>query len=58
MGYYDPPDYRDWEADAWCGVCEVDTVHLFAHQVGATMTHATCLVCESEFSLHPSDFED
>ena len=58
MGYYDPPDYRDWEADAHCDVCGHDTLHFWTHQVGATMTYATCAVCENEFELHPSDYED
>lgn len=58
MGYYDPPEYRDWEAAMHCDHCGRDEEHLFTTQVGSTMTYATCMVCEEETELHPSDFED
>ena len=58
MGYYDPPDYRDWEADFGCPNCEKDTLHFWTHQVGSTMTYATCIECDTETELHPDDFED
>lgn len=54
-----PANLVDWEAQAFCDVCETDTDHYFAAPYGrGTVTYLTCETCGRESELDASDFEE
>jgi len=58
----DPATMMDWEAEAFCDVCDKDTGHYFSAPCGAkgrwAVTYLTCEACGRETELSPEDFED